>query len=155
MIFFLMSTFPKIYSSISPRKIHPRTSRSLDQSLLRKPQQNESKSYPPTLPTYLNLKKKEKKIFPSILTTTTNSFPFFLSPTKQLPPALFTCGTLDVLLDDSVLMATKWAMSGAESILKLYPGAPHGFTFFPVGGTEQTEIALRDIGEFMNDRLAD
>lgn len=83
------------------------------------------------------------------------TLPPSLSPTKQLPPALFTCGTLDVLLDDSVLMATKWAMSGAESILKLYPGAPHGFTFFPVGGTEQTEIALRDIGEFMNDRLAD
>lgn len=105
---------------------------------------------------YLNLRKK-KKIFPSILiTTNTLTLPLlFSSPTKQLPPALFTCGTLDVLLDDSVLMATKWAMSGAESILKLYPGAPHGFTFFPVGGTEQTEIALRDIGEFMNDRLAD
>ena len=54
----------------------------------------------------------------------------------QLPPALFTCGTLDVLLDDSMMMSTKWAMSGAETILKLYPGAPHGFSFFPVGGTE-------------------
>lgn len=37
----------------------------------------------------------------------------------QLPPALFTCGTSDPLLDDSVMMSTKWAMSGAESILKV------------------------------------
>ncbi|KAI5364774.1 Putative alpha/beta hydrolase-3 [Septoria linicola] len=72
----------------------------------------------------------------------------------KLPPALFTCGTLDLLLDDSVFMSSKWAMSGAESILKIYPGAPHGFSFFPVGGTEQTEECLRDIGIFMNDKLA-
>lgn len=39
-----------------------------------------------------------------------------------LPPALFTCGTLDPLLDDSILMSAKWTMSGAESILKVYPG---------------------------------
>ena len=39
-----------------------------------------------------------------------------------LPPALFTCGTSDCLLDDSVMMAAKWRMSGSESILKVYPG---------------------------------
>lgn len=41
---------------------------------------------------------------------------------KRLPPALFTCGTLDCLLDDSVFMSSKWMMSGAEAILKIYPG---------------------------------
>lgn len=48
----------------------------------------------------------------------------FYANLKQLkcPPAIFTCGTLDPLLDDSVLMATKWTMSGAEAVLKLYPG---------------------------------
>ncbi|KXT02255.1 hypothetical protein AC578_5059 [Pseudocercospora eumusae] len=71
----------------------------------------------------------------------------------KLPPALFTCGTLDPLLDDSLFMSAKWAASGADSILKIYPGAPHGFSFFPVGGTEQTDICLRDIGMFMNERL--
>ncbi|EME82190.1 uncharacterized protein MYCFIDRAFT_65237 [Pseudocercospora fijiensis CIRAD86] len=71
----------------------------------------------------------------------------------KLPPALFTCGTLDPLLDDSLLMSAKWAASGADSILKIYPGAPHGFSFFPVGGTEQTDICLKDIGMFMNERL--
>lgn len=71
---------------------------------------------------------------------------------SQLPPALFTCGTSDPLLDDSVMMSTKWAMSGAESVLKIYPGAPHGFSFFPVGGTEATEDVLKDIATFMNER---
>ena len=49
--------------------------------------------------------------------------PFFADLTKKkLPPAIFTCGTLDPLLDDSVLMSAKWMMSGAESVLKIYPG---------------------------------
>ncbi|CAK1365512.1 unnamed protein product [Cercospora beticola] len=71
----------------------------------------------------------------------------------KLPSALFTCGTSDLLLDDSVMMSTKWAMSGAESILKIYPGAPHGFSFFPVGGTERTDECLKDIGLYMRERL--
>ena len=40
----------------------------------------------------------------------------------KCPTAIFTCGALDPLLDDSVLMATKWTMSGADAVLKLYPG---------------------------------
>lgn len=49
--------------------------------------------------------------------------PFFADMKKlKCPPAIFTCGTLDPLLDDSVMMATKWTMSGAEAVLKLYPG---------------------------------
>lgn len=96
--------------------------------------------------------------------------PFFADLTKmKLPPALFTCGTLDCLLDDSVLMSAKWSMSGAESILKIYPGAfeayqalkmtadtgagaPHGFVFFPPGGTETTQDGLDDIVAFVTER---
>jgi len=50
--------------------------------------------------------------------------PFWADFSKigKLPPTLFTCGTLDCLLDDSVFMSTKWGMSGAESVLKIYPG---------------------------------
>lgn len=70
----------------------------------------------------------------------------------KLPPALFTCGTLDPLLDDSLFMSAKWMASGAEAIMKIYPGAPHGFVFFPSGGTEQTDIALEDIRVFMTER---
>ena len=49
--------------------------------------------------------------------------PFFADLTKmKCPPALFTVGTLDLLMDDSIMMSTKWSMSGAESVLKVYPG---------------------------------
>lgn len=49
--------------------------------------------------------------------------PFFANLMKmKLPPAIFTCGTLDPLLDDSVCMSAKWMMSGAEAVLKIYPG---------------------------------
>ena len=71
----------------------------------------------------------------------------------KLPSALFTCGTSDCLLDDSVLMSAKWSMAGAESILKIYPGAPHGFVFFPPGGTEETQKALGDIVMYMSERM--
>ncbi|KAK5722553.1 hypothetical protein LTR15_005784 [Elasticomyces elasticus] len=53
--------------------------------------------------------------------------PFFADLSKmKLPPALFVVGTMDCLLDDSILMSAKWRMSGAESILRVYPGAAHG-----------------------------
>lgn len=68
-----------------------------------------------------------------------------------LSPALFTCGTLDCLLDDTIMMGSKWAMSGAESIVKIYPGAPHGFVFFPPGGCEGTTEALHDIRTFLTE----
>ncbi|KAL2823314.1 Alpha/Beta hydrolase protein [Aspergillus cavernicola] len=48
-----------------------------------------------------------------------------------LPPALFVCGTADPLVDDTILMHTKWSIAGGEAIVKLYSGAPHGFTALP------------------------
>lgn len=30
-------------------------------------------------------------------------------------------------------------------------GAPHGFNFFPVGGTEQTEMCLEDVRVFIEE----
>ena len=44
-----------------------------------------------------------------------------------MPPALFSCGTLDPLLDDTLFMAARWRAAGNESQLALYPGAPHEF----------------------------
>ncbi|KAI7219556.1 hypothetical protein KC333_g2897 [Hortaea werneckii] len=81
--------------------------------------------------------------------------PFFANlTTMKLPSALFTCGTLDCLLDDSVMMCAKWQMANAEGILKVYPGGPHGFVFYPrEGGTEQTQKGLDDIVTYVNDRV--
>ena len=48
-----------------------------------------------------------------------------------MPPALFTIGTHDPLLDDSMFMYTRWIAAGNDAELAIYPGAPHGFTLFP------------------------
>lgn len=45
-----------------------------------------------------------------------------------VPPALFTIGTEDPMLDDSVEMAARWP--GSE--LDVYPGGFHAFDFFPL-----------------------
>ncbi len=47
---------------------------------------------------------------------------------RGLCPALFTVGTGDTLLDDSVFMATRWELAGNETELAVYPHGPHGVT---------------------------
>ncbi len=44
-----------------------------------------------------------------------------------MPPALFTVGTLDPLLDDSLFMAIRWETAGREVELGIYPGGVHVF----------------------------
>ncbi|KAF2452298.1 alpha/beta hydrolase fold-domain-containing protein [Lineolata rhizophorae] len=67
----------------------------------------------------------------------------------RLPPALFTCGTEDPLLDDTVFMSTKRAAAGAEAVVKIYPGAPHGFTMFEAASCEPTADALQIVEKFL------
>jgi acetyl esterase/lipase len=50
---------------------------------------------------------------------------------QQLPAALFTCGTADPLLDDTVFMGAKWMAAGGEAQVKIIPGALHGYINFP------------------------
>jgi acetyl esterase/lipase len=61
-----------------------------------------------------------------------------------LPPALFSVGAADHLLDDSLFMAARWQAWGNEAELAVYPDCIHGFTGFP------TELAKR-----ANERIAD
>nr|WP_294511244.1 alpha/beta hydrolase [uncultured Rhodopila sp.] len=50
---------------------------------------------------------------------------------KGLCPALFSIGTQDALVDDSLFMHARWIAAGNEAELAIYPGGAHGFTLFP------------------------
>jgi acetyl esterase/lipase len=72
----------------------------------------------------------------------------------QLPSALFTCGTDDPLLDDSVNMGTKWMMFGGDAIVKIYPGCPHTFIRFPANILEEAGKALMDTKTYIQACMA-
>jgi acetyl esterase len=50
---------------------------------------------------------------------------------KGLCPALFSVGTQDALLDDTLFMHARWVAAGNATELAIYPGGAHGFTLFP------------------------
>jgi acetyl esterase/lipase len=47
-----------------------------------------------------------------------------------LPPALFTIGTCDPLLDDSLFMYGRWVAANNSGELAVYPGAAHQFNAY-------------------------
>ncbi len=65
----------------------------------------------------------------------------------NLPPALFTIGTRDPLLDDSLFMASRWASADNLSDLAIYPGGAHVFIAFggrlAAQGNSRIEAFLR------------
>ena len=60
---------------------------------------------------------------------------------RDLPPALFTCGRMDPLLDDSIFMHARWQDAGNESHLSLWEEGAHAFVAYPL------EIARRSLDE--------
>ena len=69
----------------------------------------------------------------------------------QQPPALFTVGTLDPLLDDTLFMAQRWLAAGNRADLAIYPGGVHGFNLFP---TPLGDAALRRSEAFLADAFS-
>ncbi|KAF2196327.1 alpha/beta-hydrolase [Delitschia confertaspora ATCC 74209] len=69
----------------------------------------------------------------------------------ELPPALFTCGSEDPLLDDTLFMGAKWQAWGNETVVKVYNGAPHGFIGFSLEACEEVKMGLDDSAEFVRD----
>jgi acetyl esterase/lipase len=52
---------------------------------------------------------------------------------KNLPPALFTIGTADPLIDDTYFMEARWRLAGNKTYLATYPESSHAFNYFPTG----------------------
>jgi acetyl esterase len=50
---------------------------------------------------------------------------------RGMPPALFSVGTNDHLLDDTLFMAARWQAAGNETELLVYPDTPHGCIALP------------------------
>ena len=65
---------------------------------------------------------------------------------RDLPPALFTCGTMDPLLDDSVFMHARWSAAGNESRLSLWEEGAHAFVAYPL---EQARRSLAEQYAFL------
>lgn len=70
---------------------------------------------------------------------------------RGLCPALFTIGTKDALLDDSLFMHGRWVAAGNAGEIAIYPGACHGFIAFP---TPQTFASLKQQADFISAALA-
>lgn len=70
----------------------------------------------------------------------------------DLPPALFTCGTQDMLLDDTIFMSVKWMMAGAEAVTRIYTGASHAYLGFP-DIYPPTKQVFQDIEMFVGEKL--
>jgi acetyl esterase/lipase len=54
---------------------------------------------------------------------------------RDLPPALFSVGSTDHLLDDTLMMASRYAAAGNDTELFIAPDLPHAFMAFPCGIT--------------------
>ncbi|GAK45612.1 alpha/beta hydrolase domain-containing protein [Tepidicaulis marinus] len=67
---------------------------------------------------------------------------------KDMPPALFSVGTQDALLDDSLFMHARWVAAGNKAELAVYPGGAHGFIAFP---GQLAESGLARIDRFLNE----
>lgn len=68
-----------------------------------------------------------------------------------LPPALFSCGTGDLLIDDTLFMAARWVAAGNEAELSLTNGGAHVFESFP---TEAGRQSLAKMEEFLRRKMA-
>ena len=62
----------------------------------------------------------------------------------DLPPALFSVGTMDPLLDDTLFMEARWRQAGNPTELLVLEEAVHGFTAFPIAVARRAADASAD-----------
>ncbi|MGH8219450.1 MAG: alpha/beta hydrolase [Steroidobacteraceae bacterium] len=61
---------------------------------------------------------------------------------REMPPAIFTVGTGDPLIDDTLFMYARWIAAGNEAELAIYPGAAHAFNVFPMPQAAQANARI-------------
>ncbi|HYK25144.1 MAG TPA: alpha/beta hydrolase [Steroidobacteraceae bacterium] len=61
---------------------------------------------------------------------------------RNMPPAIFTVGTGDPLIDDTLFMYARWIAAGNVAELALYPGAVHAFNVFPMPQAAQANARI-------------
>jgi acetyl esterase len=71
---------------------------------------------------------------------------------RGLPPVLLVIGSLDILLEDNLVMAARLSAAGGEVDVRVYPESPHGFTLHP---TTMASTALNDIESRLADHFLD
>jgi acetyl esterase/lipase len=69
-----------------------------------------------------------------------------------MPPAVFTVGTQDPLLDDTLFMEARWRAAGHDTELRIWPEAPHALVALPMAAadaalTAEHEFVRRIIGK--------
>jgi acetyl esterase len=69
----------------------------------------------------------------------------------DLPPALFTVGARDHLLDDTLLMAQRWRLAGNDATVLLYPEGPHGCIVMPSIGAHWFPRLMAFFGACLSD----
>ena len=61
---------------------------------------------------------------------------------RDMPAALFSVGTLDPFLDDSMFLYSRWIAAGNQAELAIYPGATHGFNTFPIPVANDANVRI-------------
>ncbi len=84
---------------------------------------------------------------PTILDRRTPDISPLYADLKNLCPALFSVGTRDALLDDTLFMQARWVAAGNQAELAIYPGGAHGFTLFP---NDLSKSATARMDAFLN-----